>query len=141
VRQLVPETSKQPLPESGPDIRIVGLNADKTQRTLGSYSVYQVYFELSGNPPLLWRDIFGREWKNLNPTQEAGIDGRFLIMHCPLQEVATTHLPALKKAVTATNVAYKQYAREQVTEEERRADVWKEERKAVEDMAKSLRFE
>jgi hypothetical protein len=124
-----------------PEIRIVGLNTDKTRRTLGSYTVYQVYFELSGSPPLPWRDIFGREWKNLNPTQEAGIDGRFLIMHCPLQEIATTHLPALKKAVEATNIAYKQYAREQVAEEERKADVWKEERKTVEDLAKTLKFE
>jgi hypothetical protein len=123
------------------EIRIVGLNTDKTRRTLGSYTVYQVYFELSGSPPLAWRDIFGREWKNLNQTQEAGIDGRFLIMHCPLQEVATTHLPALKKAVEATNVAYKQYAREQVAEEERKAEVWKEERKTVEDMARTLKFE
>lgn len=122
-------------------IRIVGLNTDKTRRTLGSYTVYQVYFELSGAPPSAWRDIFGREWKDVNPRQEAGIDGKFLVMHCPLQEVATTHLPALKKAVEATNVAYKQYAREQVTEDERKADVWKEERKTVEDMAKTLRFE
>jgi hypothetical protein len=122
-------------------IRIAGINTDKTRRTLGSTTVYQVYFELSGIPPLAWRDIFGREWKDLNPTQEAGIDGRFLVMHCPLEEVAATHLPALKKAVDATNVAYKQYAREQVAEDKRRADVWKEERKTVEDMAKSLRFE
>lgn len=63
------------------------------------------------------------------------------MLHCPLQEIATTHLPALKKGVEATNVAYKQYARDQVTEEERKADVWKEERKTVEDMAKTLRFE
>ena len=62
-------------------------------------------------------------------------------MHCPLQEIAATHLPALKKAVEATNVAYKQYARDQVTEEERKADVWKQERKTVEDMAKALKFE
>jgi len=135
------DTGEDPSTKSAPEIRIVGLNTDKTRRTLGSYTVYQVYFELSGSPPLAWRDIFGREWKDVNPTQEAGIDGRFLVMHCPLQEVATTHLPALKKAVEATNVAYKQYAREKVTEEERQADVWKEERKAVEDMAKSLRFE
>jgi hypothetical protein len=47
----------------------------------------------------------------------------------------------LKKAIEATNVAYKQYAREQVTEEERQADVWKQERKTVEDMAESLKFE
>jgi len=128
------------LTASTPEVQIVGLNTDKTRRTLGSYTVYQVYFELSGNPPLAWREIFGREWKDLNPTQEAGIDGRFLVMHCPLQTVPTTHLPALKKAVEATNVAYRQYAREQVTEEERRGDVWKQERKTVEDMAKALKF-
>jgi hypothetical protein len=62
-------------------------------------------------------------------------------MHCPLQEIATTHLPALTKAVEATNVAYKQFAREQVTEEKRQPDVWKQERRDVEAMAKSLRFE
>jgi hypothetical protein len=135
------DIDKDTLTKPTPEIRIVGLNTDKTRRTLGSYLVYQVYFELSGTPPLAWRDIFGREWKDVNPKQEAGIDGRFLVMCCPLQEVATTHLPALKKAVEATNVAYKQYAREQVTEEEHKADVWKEERKTVEDMAKSLKFE
>ena len=135
------DTDEDPSTQSTPEIRIVGLNIDKTRRTLGSYTVYQVYFELSGTPPLAWRDIFGREWKDLNPKQEAGIDGRFLVMHCLLQEVATIHLPALKKAVRATNVAYKQYAREQETEEERQADVWKQERQTVEDMARSLKFE
>lgn len=127
--------------ESVPEIRIVRLNTDKTRRTLGSNTVYQVYFELSGAPPLAWRDIFGRKWKDVNPKQEAGMAGKFLVMHCPLQEVAATHLPALKKAVQATNVAYKQYAREQVTKEKRKADAWKEERKTVEDMAGTLTFE
>ena len=135
------DSSQNSSPTAIAEIRIVGLNTDKTRRTLGSYTVYQVYFELSGAPPLAWRDIFGREWKDLNPKQEAGIDGRFLVMHCPLQEVATTHLPALKKAVQATNVAYKQYTREQATEDERKADVWKDERKTVEDMAKTLKYE
>jgi hypothetical protein len=134
------DTDEHASTTSTSEIRIVGLNTDKTRRTLGSYTVYQVYFELSGNPPLAWREIFGREWKDLNPTQEAGIDGRFLVMHCPLEAVATTHLPALRKAVDATNIAFKQFAREQVKEEERQGDVWKEERKTVEDMARTLTF-
>lgn len=134
-------TDEVPSIHPSPVIRIIGLNTDKTRRTLGSYTVYQVYFELSGTPPLAWRDIFGREWKVLSPTLEAGIDGKFLVIQCPLQDVATTHLPALKKAVEATNTAYKQYSREQLTEEERRAEVWKEERKAVEEMAKLLHFD
>lgn len=78
------DTDEDPSTESTPEIRIARLNTDMTRRTLGSTTVYQVYFELSGTPPLAWRDIFGREWKGLNPTQEAGIDGRFLVMHCPL---------------------------------------------------------
>jgi len=123
------------------EIRIVGLNTDKTRRTLGLPTVYQVYFELSEAPSMAWRDIFGREWKNLNPMQEAGIDGIFLVMHCPLQEIAAIHLPALKKAIESTNAAYKQYVREQVTEEKRKADVWTEERKTVEDIARALSFE
>ena len=134
-------SNEEPAAESTPEIRIVRLNTDKTRRTLGSTTVYQVYFELSGNPPSGWREIFGKEWKNLNPKQEAGIDGKFLVMHCPLQEIASTHLPALKKAVELTNTAHKQFAREQVTEEERKADVWKQERKSVEDMARLLEFD
>jgi hypothetical protein len=122
-----------------PEIRIIGLNTDKTRRTLGSLTVYQVYLELSDVPPLIWRDIFGGKWKALNPTLEAGIDENFLVILCPLQEIAAT-LPVLKKAFETTNIAYKQYAQEQATEEKRKIDVWKEERKTVEDIAKSLRF-
>ena len=122
------------------EIRIVGLNTDKTRKTLGSYTVYQVYLELSESPPWGWKDIFGREWKNLNPDEEAIIDGKFLVFPSELQEIGSKHLPALKKAVEATNLAYKQYAREQLTEEERKADVWKQEREVVEDMARSLKF-
>jgi hypothetical protein len=122
-------------------IRIVGLNTDKTRRTIGSTTVYQVYFELSEIPPLAWKEIFGRAWKGLNPTQETGIDGKFLVMHSPLQDIAITHLPALKKAVEGANVAYEQHAREQVIEDERKVDIWKEERKTVDDIAKSLRFD
>lgn len=126
---------------AAPEIRIVGLNTGKTRRTLGAYTSYQVHFELSGNTPLAWRDIFGREWKDLNSTQEAGVDGRFLVIHCALQEIAGTYLPALKKAVDATNAAYKQYAREQLREEEHKGDVWKQERQVVEDMARTLEFD
>jgi hypothetical protein len=83
--------------KSTPERGIVRLTADRTRRTLGSTTVYREYFELSGNPALAWRDVFGREWEYLNPTQETGLDGRFLVIHFPLQEIATTHLPALKK--------------------------------------------
>ena len=61
-------------------------------------------------------------------------------MHCTLQEIVA-HLPVLKKAVAATNKTYKQYVQEHATEQEYREDVWKQERKAIDDIAKSLRFD
>lgn len=134
-------TAKGPSSNATPEIRILGISTEKTRRTLGSYTAYQVYFELSGNPPLAWSEIFGREWKNLNPAQEAGLDGRYLVIHCPLEKVATTHLPALKKAVEAANVAYKQYSRDKVRAEDRQGDAWKQEQQVVEEMARTLKFE
>ena len=135
------ETPKDASMEPGPEIRIERLNTEKTRKDIGSDTVYHVYFELSGHPPPEWRDIFGREWKGLNLTQEAGIEGAFLVLHCQLQEVATTQLPALKKAVAATNEAYKHYAQKEATALEHRQDAWKQERKDVDAMATSVRFD
>lgn len=122
------------------DIRLVRLSTDKTRRIEGSFTGYHVYFELSRTPSTAWRNIFAQEWSDVNPMQEAGIDGGFLVMHCPLQKI-TFHLPVLKKVIAATNEAYKQYAQEQATEQERQEDVWKDERKSVEDVAQSLHFD
>lgn len=69
------------------------------------------------------------------------VDGRFLMVHCPLQEISAAYLPILKKAVAATNTSYKPYTIEQATELEQREDVWKQERKTVNDLAESLLFD
>ena len=127
------------------DIRIVGLNNDKTRKTSGSETEYQVYLQLSKSPTRAWRNIFEVEWKILHPTdsrvcREAVIDRGFLVMHCSLPEI-DPHLPVLKKAVAATNEEYKHYAQEQATEQEHIDDVKKIERKAVDDMAKLLHFD
>ena len=135
------ENRKDTSMESAAEIRIERLNTDKTRRELGSDTVYHVYFEMSGHPPTEWRSIFGREWKRLDPTHEADIDGTFLVLHCQLHEVATTQLPNLKKAVAATNEAYIRYAQKEASALEHREDAWKQERQDVAAMATSLRFD
>ncbi len=124
-----------------PDIRIERMNSDKSRKDVGSDSLYHVYFELSGHPPPEWTSIFRREWSGLNQTQEAGIDGLFLVLHCELHDVAATKLPLLKKAVAATNEAYRRFAQEAATASEHRQDVWERERKDVDAVAASLRFD
>jgi hypothetical protein len=139
------DTDQNTSEESIADIRIVGLNRDKTRKTKGSDSIYQIYLELSEAPPRAWRNIFEGEWKVLNPAQPhlwqaASIDRGFLLIHCPLQEIAA-HLPALETAVAATNKTYIEYVQELATEKEHREDLWKQERKAVDDIAGALHFE
>lgn len=137
----MPDTSNDILTESAPDIRIVRMNTDKTRKASGSDTMYEVYFELSASPVPAWRDIFGPKWKELNPTYEAGIDGNFLFVRCPLQEIAGTQLPLLERAVTATDEMYRVFAQEQVIAEGNRVDAWKQERKGVDEIAESLHFE
>ncbi|HEY9166161.1 MAG TPA: hypothetical protein VIS48_08385 [Candidatus Kryptonia bacterium] len=139
------KTEQSSTVESGAEMRIVGLNTDKTRALIGSDSLYQVYFELSGIPTQGWRTVFEREWKALNvgqalSLQDTSVERAFLVMHCPLQDVAK-HLPILKKAVAAANKDYSEYARGQAEEEKGREDLWKNERKTVEDVAKSLHFD
>ena len=127
------------------DLRIVRLNTDKTRKMIGSETVYQVYFELSDSPPAAWRARFEQEWKALNAglplsLLETSIDRAFLVMHCPLGEIAV-HVPVLKQAVAATNIAYQQDQLRQATEQENLENIWKDERKKVEDAANALHFE
>jgi len=139
------ETKQNSSVESTVDIRIVGINTDKTRRMIGSETLYQIYFELSGIPPHGWGIIFEQEWKAVNAgqplsLQESSVQRAFLVVHCPLEEVAR-HLPNLKQAVASTNIAYDQYSRERAAELKDRENVWKDERKTVEDIAKTLHFD
>ncbi len=132
--------------DTNENIRITGLNKDKTRKTDGADTRYQVYFELSGTPVQTWKAIFEREWKALNHTQpqlslDVNIDNRFLVVHCSLQEIAGTYLPALKKVVDTTNKAYGKYAHDEAAEHQHRSDVWTQERKDIDDIANSLKFE
>jgi hypothetical protein len=123
--------------EPSTNIRILRLNVDKTHRVSGSFTEFQVYFELSSTPSAVWSGIFGREWYDLNPVQEASIDGSFLVIQCPLLKIVF-HLPVIKRAVAATNEAYDRYAREQKREQEGQGDGRKEDRRILEELKKFL---
>lgn len=140
------ETQQENPIDINENIRITGLNTDKTRKTDGADIRYQVYFELSVTPVQSWRTIFEQEWKALNHTQpqlslDVNVDNRFLVVHCSLQEIADIYLPALKKAVDATNRSYGKYSHDAAIEQQHRDDVWTQERKAVDDAAKSLKFD
>lgn len=127
--------------EADLDIRIVRMNPDKTRKDTGSENVYHVYFELSADPPAEWKVFFGLEWGKLNVKEVAVMDQAFIVLHCQLDAVPTLLLPLLKKAVAASNAAYAQNVIKVAADHERLQDIWKQDRKSVENMATSLRFD
>jgi hypothetical protein len=127
--------------EADLNIRIVRVNTDKTRKDFGSDTVYHVYFELSSDPPSEWRIFFGLEWAKLNVKEVAVIDQSFIVLHCQLDAVPTLLFPALKKAVAAANVAYAQNVVKVAADQERRRDVWKQDRNDVDKMTTLLRFD
>ncbi len=135
------EGEKDVSAESTAAIQIVRLNNDKTRKDNESDAVYHVYFELSGYPPTAWRGLFDENWQARKGPRRATIDGIFLVVHCPLEEVATIQLPALKEVVSATNAAYQLYARKEAAALEHREDVWTQERKDVDAMEAGLGFD
>lgn len=107
------ELDPKSLSESGPVIRIVGLNIDKTRKQSGSETIYQAYFALSENPPQAWKAEFEQKWSGLHAghplaLQESGSKKSFVVMSCPLEEIPRS-LPMLKKVVAATNRTYKKH--------------------------------
>lgn len=129
-------------------IRITGLNKDKTRKMERSETMYRIFFELSENPPIVWKKIFEQEWKTAsasfappNSSHETAIDRGFLVIHAPLAEVATHYLPALKNTVAAANKGYAQYDLLQAQVHVQKENVWKDERKLVDELATTLMFE
>ena len=140
------ETQQENPIDTNENIRITGLNTDKTRKTDGADRGYQVYLELSGTPVQAWRTIFEQEWKALNHTQpqlslDVNVDSRFLVVHCSLQEIPGIYLPALKKVVDTTNKSYVKYSYDAATEQQHQDDEWTQERKAVDDVARLLKFD
>ncbi|MCU0452512.1 MAG: hypothetical protein MUE68_02555 [Bacteroidetes bacterium] len=128
-------------PGATPEIRIKRLNADKSRKDVGSATVYHLYFELTAHPPVEWVTLFGQEWEKLQMGRSVEVDAAFLVVHGELREVHETLLSALKQAAAKANAAYGQYAISEASALERREDVWKQERKDVDTLAASLRFD
>ena len=123
-----------------PDIRIERMNTDKTRKVIGSDVEYQVFLDLSGTPAPVWRTIFFHAWKESGSPHRIELDGPFLIVHCPLREMTPVELATLERVVATANEVYHRFALSAVTEVTRREQAWKQERKAVDAVASTLRF-
>jgi ribonuclease D len=91
------------------DIRITGLDTNKTHDLPSQDGTHRLYLTLSGVPPATWRDIFARERRTARSSiwRDATIDGMFIVITCTPEELEKYHLEFLKEDVKNTNEKFR----------------------------------
>lgn len=124
------------------DIKIIGVDKNKSYRPDPKKLLYNVYFKLSAEPPLEWVQIFEEERRFPRHTmwRRAWIEGQYIIVHCCLDEITKIHFKDIKQDVINTNQKYREYLHKQVLELERKRKREEKEQKEIDKVLDGLDF-
>ena len=125
------------------DIRITGLDTNKSHDLPSQDGTHRLYLTLSGAPPATWRDIFGREHHTPRSSiwREAIIDGMFIVITCTPEELEKYHLQFLKEDVKNTNEKFRRSIVEQEEWSVRFRQSEEERKKRLEEVRDRLKFD
>jgi hypothetical protein len=96
------------------DIRIIGLDEERSYKPDPQKLLYNIYLKLSSPPPLEWQQIFEAERSFPRHTiwRRAWIEGQYIVIHCVLDELDKYHLRDLRQDVESANNKYREYLME-----------------------------
>jgi hypothetical protein len=125
------------------DIKIVGLDDDRTVESPNNPSLLHVYLQLSQTPPPLWQKHFAESRKIARHPRwrPVHIDRKFLVVECVPAEIESHHLPDLKKDVTYANSKYREYLQLQARIEMKKVATQSVERNRLREMKGRLNFD
>ncbi len=96
------------------DIRIVGLDTERSARADPSVPLFDVHFQLSALPPLGWaRFVRGILDAHGVAGRQGWAHSRFFVVRCAIDEVETV-LAALRPILVKVNQAYREWAAREV---------------------------
>lgn len=124
------------------DIKIIGVDKDKTYNPDPHKLLYNVYFELSRIPPSEWVEIFDVERRFPRHTmwRKAWIERGYVIVHCSLDEVKKYHLNDITEDVKTTNFKYREYLQKVELQRQRQLEKEEKERNTLEESLNDLDF-
>jgi hypothetical protein len=133
-----PESSHQANPtmaqdDEFTDLHIIGVDKEQTFNPDPRKAMFNVYLELSSMPPSGWDQLFAQERSFPRHTmwRRAWLEGRYIVIHCPINEVGKHHLADLKQDVASTNRKYREVLAKhllQVAREQERQRIEEQER-------------
>jgi hypothetical protein len=125
------------------DIRMTGLDTNKSHDAPSQDGTYRLYLTLSDTPPATWRDIFGREHRTPRSPiwREAIVEGMYMLMTCTLEELENSQLQFLKEDVKNTNEKFRRSIAEQEEQAERSRQSKEDRQKRLEEVRDRLKFD
>jgi hypothetical protein len=123
------------------DIRIVGLDEERTTRADPSEPLYDVHFVLSAQPPVGWAKFVR---SSIGPRGIAGRQGwplsKYFVVRCAVGEVERV-LAALHPILAATNRQYREWATAQEEARVQEEAFDERERQKLRELNTRLRFD
>ncbi len=124
------------------DIEIVGIDQRRTHNPDKSRVLYKIYLQLSGTPSSEWVQIFDaeRHFPRHSMWREAWVEGGYIVVHCPLDELEKYHRNDLLTDVANTNTKYRDYQQRLTQQRDQEAKAIAAERDAVANLAGRVKF-
>ncbi len=125
------------------DIKIIGIDSSRTYKPDPNTGLYNIYFELSDYPPSEWVQIFDaeRRFPRHSMWREAWVEGKYIVVYCPPDEVKRFHLNDIKYDTVTCNVKYKGFLEDEAAQKMHEIQKEKEEKAKVDSAFKDLNFE
>ena len=123
------------------DIRIVGLDEERTTRADPTEPVYDVHFVLSAEAPVGWGQI---AQGHLGPRGVAGRrawpQSKYIVVRCAIDEVERV-LAALRPILEATNREYRAWAASQAKDRAEEEAFDRQQRQQLRELKTQLKFD
>lgn len=125
------------------EIRITGLDVDRTQPSNKAPGLRHMYLKLSATPPTEWNQIFEQERSFPRHTmwRRAWVEGSYIVIDCVPEEIERYHLSDLREDVSNANQKYQQFLTIVVAAKQAAAAGKDAEKQRLDKLASRLKFD
>ena len=124
------------------DIRITGLDLERTRKSRTYPGLRNVFLSLSETPPRAWSKFFAasRQHPRHQHWRDAWVEGKAIVVDCVPDEIETYHMADLRFDIENANQRYRECLASAAKRAARERDAQAEERARLEDIGKRLGF-
>ena len=110
LKKAIKAASSTPATTSSAEIKIIGINKERTRQDPEFSGLQDYYLQLSEQPPPEWRNFFkqSRQFPRHSMWRDAWVENDCVVIKCAIDELTRYHVKDLKEDVATANRTYLQ---------------------------------